>query len=71
MLGKLGLDGPVEVTGDAGDDLGELDRLGDVVDEVDEDSQVHEQERLGHGDREMGNEITLAKLVIDPSASTE
>ena len=54
--GELGLDGPVQVACDAGDDGGKLDRAGDVVDEVDEHRQVEEQKDLGHGDREMRDE---------------
>ncbi len=53
----LGVDGSLEVVGDLGDDLRQLDRFGDVVDEVDEDAEVDQEERLGHGDREVGDEL--------------
>ena len=47
-----------QVAGDPGDDLGQLDRLGDVVDEVDEHGEVDQQESLGHRDRQMGDEVS-------------
>ena len=40
---ELGVDRAQEIAGDAGDDLRQLDRLGDVVDEVDENGEVDQQ----------------------------
>ena len=68
---ELGVDGASQVAGDAGDDLGQLDRLGDVVDEVDEHGEVDEQQRFGDGDRQVGDEVAVRAAVIEPSASTE
>ncbi len=52
----------VEVTGDAGDHLRKLDRFGDVMDEVDQYGQVQQQQGLGHGDREVGDEVPPGKF---------
>ena len=57
--GELGVDGVHEVAGDAGDHLGQLDRLGDVMDEVDEHGEVDEQQGLGDGDRQVRHEIAV------------
>ena len=43
--GEFGVDGEREVVGDPCDDLRQLDRFGDVVDEVDEDQQVERAAR--------------------------
>jgi len=48
-----------QVTGDAGDHLGQLDRAGDVVDEVDEDGQVGHHQRERDGDADVGHEVAV------------
>ena len=53
---ELGVDGADQVTGNPPDHLGKLDRLRDVVDEVDQHPEVEQQERLGDGRRQMGDE---------------
>src|ERR1700686_5054852 len=45
---KLRIDGVGEITGNAGDHFGELDGLGDVMDEIDENGKVHEEKSLRH-----------------------
>ncbi len=53
---ELGVDCRGQVAGDAGDHLWKLDRLRDVVDEVDEDPDIDEEQRLGHRDGQVGDE---------------
>ena len=56
MFGELGIDLGGQVTGDSGDHLRELDGLGDVMDEVDENRDVNKEQGFGDGDGEMGCE---------------
>jgi hypothetical protein len=53
LTAALCLDGTGQVTGDAGDHLGQLDRDRHVMDEVDQDAQVghHQPERHLTGGR--------------------
>ncbi len=69
-VGELGIDRTHEIAGDAGDHLRKLNRFGDVMDEVDQNSEVHQQQRFRDGDRQMGHEVARGSLVIEPSAST-
>jgi hypothetical protein len=55
--GKFVIDGPGEISCDSRDHLGQLNRLGDVVNEVNEDAQIDQQQRFGNRDREMRDEI--------------
>ena len=56
-VGELRVDRLHEVVGDPGDHLGELDRLRDVVDEVDQDREVDHQQGLGHRGGEVRDEV--------------
>ena len=57
MIRELGVDRLHQVVGDAGDHLGQLDRLGDVVDEVDQHAEVDQQQRLGDRRGEVRDEV--------------
>ena len=53
---RLGVDGPGQVVGDAGDDGGQLDGGSDVVDEVDQHPEVDGGQRERHRDRQVRDE---------------
>ena len=54
------VDRPVEVPRDGGDELGRLDRLGDVMEEVDEHPDAQQGEPERDGDRDLRHELRAA-----------
>ena len=59
-LGRLvgdGLQGSAEIVGDAADHLGDLDRLGHVVDEVDQHPEIDQEQAERDRHRDVGHEL--------------
>src|SRR5437879_2533179 len=61
-ISDFGVNRGREVAGDAGDHLRKLNRLGDMVDEKDQDTKIDEHQGQSHCDREVRYEVAAATV---------